>query len=255
MTNIVDEKEKTELLRNLESFGVSGHSGEVYLALLAEREAGISLLERKTNLHRQLIYNALHDLEENGLAKHTIFNGRKRFSAQPARRLQTLVDEKQKLAHNLIGKLSALAIPGQKQEFEVFQGESAFVAHEMQSLLDAEEGETLSVLASNWDRFYTIMHFKVEAYEKLRVARKIKLRVIGLESQIASMRAAKAKRPLFEFRVVPGLKNGLMDTSIWKRSLSFNFFGEPPIIFDLKNEEIARSQQTFFDSLWGMGTE
>jgi sugar-specific transcriptional regulator TrmB len=255
MTKIVDEKEKTELLRNLESFGVLGHSGEVYLALLGEKEAGITRLEQKTGLHRQLIYNALHDLEEKGLAKHTIFNGRKRFSSQPAKRLQTLVDEKQKLASDLIGKLSSLALPGQKQEFEVFQGEAAFVAHEMQSLLEAEEGETLCVLASNWERFYAIMSHKIEAYEKLRVARKIKLRIIGLESQKYLIQNAKKKRPLFEARVVPGLKNGLMDTSIWKRSISFNFFGEPPIIFDLKNEEIARSQQTFFDSLWEMGKE
>jgi sugar-specific transcriptional regulator TrmB len=255
MTNNIDEKEKIELLRNLESFGVLGHSGEVYLALLSEKEVGITLLEQKTGLHRQLIYNALHNLEEKGLAKHIIFNGRKRFSAQPARRLQSLVDEKQKLAHDLIEKLSALARPGQKQEFEVFQGEAAFVAHEMQSLMDAEECEVLSVLASNWERFYAIMSFKIEAYEKLRVAKNIKLRIIGLDSQLAAMRSAKNKRPLFEYRVVPGLKNGLMDTSIWKKSLSFNFFGEPPIIFDLKNEEIARSQQTFFDSLWGMGKE
>jgi len=255
MTNNIDEKEKIELLRNLESFGVTGHSGEVYLALLQEKEVGITRLEQKTNLHRQLIYNALHILEEKGLAKHSIFNGRKRFSAQPARRLQTLVDEKQKLASDLIGKLSALAIPGQKQEFEVFQGEAAFIAHEMQSLNDAQEGETLSVLASNWERFYAIMSFKMEAYEKLRVAKNIKLRIIGLESQITAMRVAKTKRKLFEYRIVLGLKNGLMDTNIWKQSISFNFFGEPPIIFDLKNEEVARSQQTFFDSLWSMGKE
>ena len=255
MTKIVDEKEKMELLRNLESFGVLGHAGEVYLALLGEKEVGITRLEQKTSLHRQLIYNSLYDLEAKGLAKHTIFNGRKRFSAQPARRLQTLVDEKQKLASDLIGKLSVLASPGQKQEFEVFQGEAAFVAHEMQSLLEAEEGETLSVLASNWERFYAIMSHKIEAYEKLRLARKIKLRIIGLESQKHLIQTAKKKRPLFEARVVPGLKNGLMDTSIWKKSIAFNFFGEPPIIFDLKNEEIARSQQTFFDSLWEMGKE
>jgi len=94
---------------------------------------------------------------------------------------------------------------------------------------------------------------KIDEYEKLRVAKNIKLRIIGLEEQSALMRGARIKRRLFEYRVVPGLKNGLMDTSIWKSSLSFNFFGEPPIIFDLKNEEVARSQQTFFDSLWSMG--
>ncbi len=255
MSQIIDEKEKNKLVKDLESFGVLGHSGEVYLALLSEKETGISRLEQKTGLHRQLIYNSLYDLEEKGLAKHAIFNGRRRFSAQPARRLQTLVDEKQRLAHNLINKLSSIALPGQKQEFEVFQGESAFVAHEIQSLIDAEENETLSVLASNWERYYAVMSHKMETYEKLRVSKNINLRIIGLKSQGSLMRTAKIKRPLFEYLIIPGLKNGLMDTSIWKNSLSFNFFGEPPIIFDLKNEEIARSQQTFFDSLWKMGRE
>ena len=255
MSNTIDEKERTALLRKLESFGVSGHSGEVYLALLRQKEVRISLLERETGLHRQPIYNALYDLERTGLAKHSIFNGRKRFSAQPPRRLQSLVDEKQKLAQDLIGELSLLATPGQKQEFEIFQGKSAFIAHEIQSILDAEEGETLSVLASNWKSFYEIMFLKIEEYEKLRTARGIKLRIVGLESQLSVLRVAKTKRPLFEYRVVPGLHNGLMDTSIWKKSLSFNFFGEPPIIFDLKNEEVAQSQQTFFDSLWKMGQE
>lgn len=253
MSKNIDEKEKQDLLRNLESFGVSGRSGEVYLSLLSKKEAGISVLERETGLHRQIIYNALHDLEATGLAKHAVFNGRKRFSAQPPRRLQALVDEKQRLAQELIGNLSALALPGQKQEFEVFQGESAFVAHEMQSLIDAEECETLSILASNWARFYTLMEYKIDAYEKLRVAKKIRLRIIGLDQQKSLMKSAEAKRPLFEYRIVPGLKNGLMDTNIWKSSISFNFFGNPPIIFDLKNEEVAQSQQTFFDSLWVMG--
>lgn len=253
MSKNYDEKENKVLLKSLESFGVSGHSGVVYLALLMQKDVGISILERETGLHRQLIYHALYDLEEKGLAKHSIFNGRKRFSAQPTRRLQTLVDEKQRLAQELIEKLAAFSAPAQKQEFEVFQGDAAFVAHEMQSLIDAVEGETLSVFASNWGHFYSIMSGKIEEYEKMRVAKNIKLRVIVLEDQAQLMKGARVKRRLFDYRIVPGLKNGLMDTSIWKRSMSFNFFGEPPIIFDLKNEEIARSQQTFFDSLWDMG--
>lgn len=255
MSNIIDEKEKTELLQNLKSFGVSGRSGEVYLTLLNQTEAGISLLERETSLHRQLIYNALHDLEEKGLAKHAIFNGRKRFSAQSPRRLQSLVDEKQKLAENLIEKLTALVKPVDGQEFEIFQGRSSYIAHEMQSLLDAEECETLSLIAGNWDKFYAVMEGKIDSYEKLRISRNINIRFIGLESQLPALRAAKKNRPLFEYRVILGLNNGLMDTNIWKKSLSLNFFGDPVVVFQLRNEQVAASQQAFFDSLWGMGRE
>jgi sugar-specific transcriptional regulator TrmB len=255
MTKDIDENEQSVLLESLESFGISGRSGEVYLALLTQKEVGISILERETGLHRQLIYNALYDLEQKGLAKHSIFNGRKRFSAQPPRRLQSLVDEKQRLAQNLIEKLSHLTAPTEGQEFEVFQGSMSFVAHEMQTLLDAEEGETLSLIAGNWERFYSVMGRKIDAYEKLRISRKIHIRLIGPESQLPTLRAAKQKRSFFEYRVIPGLNNGLMDTSIWKKSISLNFFGDPVVIFQLRNKQVAISQQTFFDSLWGMGAE
>lgn len=255
MTKYIDENTHTKLLQNLENFGVSGRSGEVYLALLPQKEVGISILERETGLHRQIIYNALHDLEEKGLTKHVIFNGRKRFSAQSPSRLQSLVDEKQKLAESLIENLSSLAKPADGQRLEVFQGRSSFITHEMQMLLDAEEGETLSLIAGNWGRFYTLMEGKMDAYEKLRISRGIQILFIGLESQLHVLRAAKQKRPLFEYRIIPGLNNGLMDTSIWKKSISLNFFGDPVIVFQLQNEQVATSQKAFFDSLWNMGVE
>lgn len=255
MTNIIDEVYKKSILKDLEGFGLKGHAATVYLALLGVKEVGISALENKTGLHRQLIYNALHVLEGFGLAKHSVVNGRRRFAAHPPRRLQSLVDEKQRLAQNLIERLSALAAPKVAQEFEVFQGESAYVAHEMQMLVDAEEGETLSLIAGNWKRFYSLMDFRMEKYEKLRASKRIGVRLIGPESQQSIFREAKAKRLLFDYRVLPGLDNGLMDTNIWEKSIALNFFGDPVVAFVLKNEEVARSQKVFFESLWKIGRE
>lgn len=251
--NNIDKIELEKIKKALQEFGLSEKDSLVYLNLLSFGETGISALEREMGIHRQIIYNSLYALELLGLVKHVIVKGRRKFSAQSPRRLQVLVDKKQQTALELIQKISDFATPSREQEFEVFQGESAFVEYQMESLLDAQENETLSILGSQWNSFFTVMGNKIDNYEKLRISKGIKLRFIGSEMQKQTLEEAVRKRPLFEYRIIKGLKNGFVDSNIWKNSVSFNIFGNPVIIFHLKNQDIAKSQQEFFDSLWELG--
>jgi sugar-specific transcriptional regulator TrmB len=251
--NNIDNIELEKIKKALQEFGLSEKDSLVYLNLLSFGETGISALEREMGVHRQIIYNSLYALELLGLVKHVIVKGRRKFSAQSPRRLQILVDRKQQAALELIQKISDFATPTKEQEFEVFQGESSFIEYQMESLLDAKEGETLSILGSQWNSFYSIMGTRIENYEKLRISKGIKLRFIGSEIQKAVMEEATHKRPLFEYRIIKGLRNGFVDINIWKSAISYNIFGNPVIIFHLKNQDIAKGQQEFFDSLWALG--
>ena len=81
MSKILDQSENRELLKGLESFGLSEKEAAVYLALLPYRDIGSSKLVAATGLHKQFVYNALARLEEMGLAKHVIVRGRKNGKA------------------------------------------------------------------------------------------------------------------------------------------------------------------------------
>lgn len=249
----IDTTELEKIKNSLKEFGLTEKDSQVYLKLLSLKDSGISVLERELGLHRQIIYNSLHSLENLGLVKHVIAKGWRRFSAQSPRRLQVLVDQKQQKANELIRQISDFATPSKEQEFEVFQGSTAFIEYQFESLRDAEDNETLSILGSQWDKYYKVMDNKIDAYEKLRISKNITLRFIGSELQKNTFQEALHKRPLFEFRTIRGLRNGLVDMNIWKNSICFNVFSNPMLSFYLKNEDIAKGQQEFFDSLWNLG--
>src|SRR3989338_11353117 len=103
-SKIIDQTENKPLIQGLESFGLSEKEAAVYLALLPRRDVGSSKLVLATGLHKQFVYNALARLEELGLAKHVIQNGRKKFSANRPQRIVSILDEK---------KLAASAIAAQ----------------------------------------------------------------------------------------------------------------------------------------------
>jgi hypothetical protein len=255
MTKNSDNNFSHDLLRQLRDFDISKHAGEIYLALFKLGETGISKLERETQLHRQIIYNNLALLEKNGVVKHVIVNGRKRFSAYPPRRILGLVDEKRRQAEALVNQLT-LFTQTPTQDFEVYQGESSFITHQFETLYAAEEGETLHLIGSEWEHFYRVMGTKrMEEYEKLRKGRNIPIRYLGTESQRSSLLRATHERALFSYRVLPGFSSGLVNTSIWNKSVIFNFLGNPVIAFVLHNEAIAKSQLDFFESLWKLGVK
>jgi len=255
MTKNIDKDLREKLLGELKSLNISKQAGTVYLALFALGESGISHIEMETGLHRQIIYNNLDVLEGLGLVKHAIFNGRKRFSTQPPRRVLALVDEKRRTAETLIEDLMNFG-KTPLQEFEIYQGDKAFVEHQLQTLYDAKEGETLDLIGTQWERFYNTLGKKgMDEYEKLRKGRHIAIRYIGSEDQRATLLRSVRERPLFSYKILPGLSGGLVNTSIWDKNVIFNFFGNPVIAFVLHDEPVAKSQRNFFETLWKMGKE
>lgn len=253
MTKIFDKELQEKLLKELSNLDIPKHAGDVYLALFILGEAGISSIERETGLHRQVIYNNIKILEDLGLIKHAIFNGKKRFSSQPPRRILSLVDKKRRTAESLVLELTNINQTF-SQEFEIYQGDNAFVEHQFQTLYDAKEGETLELIGSQWESFYKVMgQKKMDEYEKLRKGRGISIRYIGSEEQNDTLAKSVSGRPLFSYRILPGLSNGLVNTSIWDKSVIFNLFGNPVIAFVVQDESVAKSQREFFETLWNLG--
>src|SRR3989338_9941491 len=134
MSNKIDKEENTGLLKKLEELGLSGKEARVYLALFPRRDTGTSNLILATSLHGQFVYAALAKLEDLGLAKHVIQGGRKKFSANAPARLMSLIEEKRLAAQSVAKELQSRFAGAHEQDFEVYQGESAFIAHQMDLL-------------------------------------------------------------------------------------------------------------------------
>jgi predicted DNA-binding transcriptional regulator len=246
----VDKVSDKELFKKLEEIGLTEKEARVYIALLSNQNSGSSALIRATKLHGQFVYAALERLEELGLAKHAVQNGRKKFSANPPLRLLGLVEEKRMAAQTVAQALENRFTGQSGQDFEVYQGRSAFVAHELALLGEAPKGGALDIIGGGGNNYMDTMGFEMNEYEKRRIEKDIAIRYVSSPAQGPYLQIMAQNRPNFEYALFPNLQNGLVDTHIWPDKVTINTFGTPPLSFMIKSADIAFSYKGFFEALW-----
>lgn len=247
-----DEISDKDVLKKLEELGLSPKEARVYLALLPREDTGSSNLIRATGLHGQFVYDALEKLERMGLAKHVIQNGRKKFSANPPLRLLSIVEEKRLAAQSLARELQERFSRKHEQDFEVFQGESAFMAHQYDLLARVPEGSEVSAICGPTERYLFTFGPEADAFEEERVKKRLSVRYLGMEPQRESLAKMKKWRKYWDFRIFPGQSTGLVDTDIWPDNITFNIFGDPVLSFTITNKAVADGYRDFFESLWAL---
>jgi len=252
---MLDEKEKQQIIRNLTALGLSERDAMVYLSLITQGEVGSSKIISQTGLHGQYVYNSLANLEEKGLVQHIIKNGRKKFSAKNPSILINLVDIQQRIAQETSARLAQIAVMPKDQKSETFQGNESYVAHEFDLLQNALNDCQLLIIGGKGDRFAKEMAENLKRYEKIRIEKNITVRYIGSQEQKQELEELIKSKKNFDYKILPGLFTGLVNTNIWPEAISLNIFGSPVTTFTLSNKEIAQSYALFFETLWNIATE
>lgn len=255
MSNIVDKNKNGEILKDLEKLNLSRKEALVYMALLKLGEVGSSKIIKAASLHGQFVYQALETLEQKGLVQYIVECGRKKFSAKNPKALLRLVESQKIIADDVAAKLEKHWAMPPEQKFEVFKGKESYIAHEFDLLNDTSEGCELLIIGGSGDLFSKIMGNQLDAYEELRLKKKIKIRYLGSEAQKADLFRSKADRKFFEYRLLPGLFTGIVNTNIWPEAIGFNIFSEPVMSFVVSNPIIAGSYRQFFETLWKLAAK
>src|SRR3989344_3977806 len=251
MSKITDEK---ELVKKLADFGLGEKESRVYFALLPYRDIGSSKIIRATGLHGQFVYDALEKLEQKGLAKHVVQNGRKKFSANTPNRILSLIEEKKLAAQSVVRQLQERFVGAHEQDFEVYQGDSAFIAHQMELLRRAPEGSTYDVIASQTERYMMTLeeYGMAEEYEILRRERNISISYLGAESQRETLSNREKEWFNWTYKIFPGLGVGLMSIEILPETVSFVVYGDTILDFTLTSKEVADGYREFFNAAWNL---
>jgi len=251
MQNIFDKNDYKKILGNIEKLGLTEKEVIIYLDLLSRSsETGSTKIVLSTKLHRQYIYTALDSLENKGLIKHVIKNGRKKFSANPPQRISSLVEEKKIIANELVDMLESVFKRPSQQEFEVYQGREQFVTHEFQLIRATKEGDFVDILGGLGAKFAELLGDERREYNRLSLEKNIAVRFLGIENERAYLEQVKASRANFDFRIIKDLKNSLVSTSIRSDSITFQVYGTPLLVFVLKSKEVAENYRNFFETLW-----
>jgi sugar-specific transcriptional regulator TrmB len=228
----------------------------VYLALLPHRDIGSSKIIRATGLHGQFVYDALAKLEEKGLARHVVQNGRKKFSANTPNRLLSLIEEKRLAANALAKELMTRYAGEREQDVEIFQGDSAFIAQQFELLKRQPDDSIVDVIASESERYQATVEADGLWDEYLRIMRekKIRTRYLGSEQQRERLKKMEATG-IWDYRVLPGHSTGLMNTDIWHDNITLNIFGDPVLSVTITGKAIADGYREFFETLWKLGSK
>jgi sugar-specific transcriptional regulator TrmB len=246
----IDKNENSEIKANLKSLGLREKEAAVYLALLELGEVGSSKIVKKTGLHGQFVYSSLDSLEQKGLAQHVVKRGRKKFSAKNPKMLVRLIDQQKRMAEKVAEKINEIILIPTRNEFEVFQGKESYLTHELDLLNQSSDGCELLIIGGAGDKFFENMGDEIKSYEKMRLTKKITVRYIGSADQKEYLEKNKKTRQFFEYRVLPGLFTGMVNTNIWPGAIGLNIFGEPVTNFTISSSVIAGSYRQFFETLW-----
>ena len=238
----------------LQELGLSEKEAAVYLALLPRQDTGTSVLIKTTGLHGQFVYDALAKLEVLGLAKHVVQAGRKKFSANPPQRLLSLIEEKRLSAQSVAKELQARFAGKHEQSFEVHQGDSAFIAHQMDLLRRAPQGGTLDAIATETERFQkTFEEYGMwDEYLRLQVEKEIKIRYLGSEAQRGRLQKREQSELSWTYKILPGQSTGNISIEVHAETVTFVTYGEPVLCFTLSSKEVARGYREFFNSVWAL---
>ncbi|MFZ2153954.1 MAG: helix-turn-helix domain-containing protein [Candidatus Moraniibacteriota bacterium] len=242
------------LIDNLQALGLTEKESRVYIDLLGKLiPVGSSKIVKTTGLHGQFVYDALYSLEKKGLVKHSVANGRKKFEANSPARITNLIEEKRLMAEKTVDMLKIIVKKVPEQEFEVYQGEDAYIQHQFDMLESMRDNSEILIIATDWGELFTKKRMDfLEKYEKTRERKNISIRFVLNEGLREIALKAKDSRKKTDYRFLPDYQN-YSGICVFEESIDFYLMGDPITVFNFKNEKIAQGHRSFFEVLWKMG--
>ena len=253
MTNKISSN-LDEYIHSGSTVGLSAKASLVYITLL---DAGIPLTPKAvivhSHLHRQYVYDALHELAEKRLIV-TIGKGRmvKYTACSPDKILQEI--EKKRLdVLDSVQTLMKLYTKSPAGMVEVVTGTLAVRESEWKMTEEIpEDNGYIDLIGGAGSSFMTMMGETMEAHENLRRSKKIKVRYITSRDDITfHTRYKEEVTPFYEVRYLENI-NDAINICIRPGSVSFNIYDPEVMVVRVRSEAAVASQRALFEILWNV---
>jgi HTH-type transcriptional regulator, sugar sensing transcriptional regulator len=227
----------------LQQLGLTQAESKVYLALL---ELGPSLagqISSKTGIHRRNVYDVTERLIQKGVIGYIIKNNRRLFEAANPQRFKEILDEKQKALEENIPDLNLLyQKTREKQETNFYKGTEGLKTIFQDQLETEEKNKEILILGASNSAF-DVLPFYFKWYDKDRVSKKIKVRIIASSKLDKSI-------PLSEIKYLPEKYANPLAINIYQDKVAIILWKNPPLAIVIKNSEIADSYRKYFELMW-----
>ena len=242
---------------DLEKLGLTKNEAKVYLALLKLGTTTSKLIIEKTELHRQLVYDALELLIEKGLVSYVLESKRKNFKATDPKefielfnkRIKEIEIQKENFKKSLEELEKIKETSNEEQDATIYRGNKG-----IKSLLDdiiRDKKETLTIGTSDieGEAYAYHLEFNIPQFHNVREKSKVPFKM--LLSEELNERAKKLnKLQHTQVKVLPKEFTSNSSTNIYGDKISIIMWGSQPFGILIKSKEIAQSQRKHFNILW-----
>jgi ABC-type polar amino acid transport system ATPase subunit len=144
-----------------------------------------------------------------------------------------------------------------QQEINVYEGADQFQAFQLGTLKRFREGSSKNVVGSSGDRWFEVMGKYYDIYERQRVQKGIIWKMI-MYSESPLDRDVRLRYPsLNEYRLLPKNVENPANYYVIEDVVVVQIFGKPdeePAIIEIKNGNVAKSYQNYFNLIWEQST-
>lgn len=227
----------------IDAFGLTKIEYRIYLTLLDLGPSLAGAITSKSGIHRRSVYDALERLIQKGLVAYIIKNNRKNFEACNPENLVELIKEKEDHIKSVLPELKEkYEKTFEKSETLFFKGKNG-LKNVFEDQLNLKQ-EVLVLGAS--PLFYHMLKYYFVWFNKRRIQKKIKLKLIYNESQ-----RKERKIKFSEIRYLPKSYTNPAAMNIYADKVAIiHWSKDNPFVILIKDKEIAESYKNYFNILW-----
>ena len=239
---------------SLTELGLSKNASSVYEALLECGRVTVTKLQEATGLHPQIIYNALDELQREGLSSFTSERGRRYFQAASPEVLADIQRERLTKLERVLPLLLKKHEKHKEQAVLVYSGNADFQKARLTVLKSIPKGGCYYVINNGGKKFKQALEGTYSEQEKERIARGVHKKVLDFKDSFEELGAPTGDtEQLAEYRYLPDIEGGPTSTLFGGNFLRINVWSDPVLTILIENKELVESYRRYFELLWKQG--
>lgn len=244
-----------EITDMLVKAGLTKNESKVYLALLDSGLTTAGEIIKKTNIHRNLVYDALYKLIKKGIVSYVIIKNIKHFEASNVNRLKEYIEKKkqeiikkEKIISTILPKLEKIKKETtETTKVSVYEGKKA-----LKNLLDdvALSKKEVLIFATGRKMKSTMGPYFYKWHNKLK-ENNIKSRIVipsGLKKEEYNY-----YKKYYKIRELPKEYSQPATFLVYDDKILHIIWSDNPITILIKDQKLAKTYRDYFEILWSIG--
>jgi len=231
-------------MEELKQAGLTESEIKVYQALLDLGPSHAGQIARKSGLHRRTVYDTTEMLIRKGIIGYILQNNRRLFKAENPNRILEILKEKQNNLNPIISKLQEkYSKTVEKEETNFYKGKEG-----LKTVFEDQLTEKEIWIIGASENASEILNYYIEWYNKKRVEKKIKTRVIAYSKDLKKMKNT-------EMRFLPEKYSNQVAINIYGNKTAIILWASRPLAIVINNKEITEGYKKHFELMWKIAKE